>query len=154
MKIRVSQLRQIIKEEVDASLSPSLVESHRVRGNKRLSEAHARITEEEVAAWKSGDWGYVAGDSAEQPGHDHNEFLHGYESGHPGDDEGYMIKSRMASLKKMAEEVCELLDSEDQLPAWVQDLVATSHNDLQHVRNYLTGDVEMRKHQMSPKKMM
>ena len=76
--------------------------------------------------------------------HDHEEFLHGYESGHPMDDEGYMVKSRMASMKKMAADVCGLLDSEDQVPAWVQDLVATAHADLQHVHDYLTGDVDLR----------
>lgn len=142
MKLTASQLRQIIKEEVKGSLV-----------KRNLNEAMTRITEDEMAAWKSGDWGYVAGDSTAEPGHDHDKFLHGHESGHPMDDEGYMIKSRMASLKKMAEDICEMLDSEDQLPGWVQDLVATSHGDLQHVHNYLSGDVEMQKHQMAPKKM-
>ena len=75
--------------------------------------------------------------------HDHQEFLHGHESGHPVDDEGYMVKSRMSSMKKMADEIDEMLDTEDQLPGWVQDLVATAHNDLQHVYDYLSGDAEM-----------
>jgi hypothetical protein len=71
---------------------------------------------------------------------DTTRFLHGSESGHPMDDEGYMLKSRMSSMKKMASELCGLLDNDDQLPGWVQDLVATSHNDLQHVYDYLMGD--------------
>jgi len=106
------------------------------RRGKRIAEGHARITEDEVAAWKSGDWGYNA---QQDSSHDHDRFLHGSESGHPMDDEGYMIKSRMSSMKTMASDVCDLLDSEDQLPSWVQDLVASSHSDMQHVHDYLMG---------------
>ena len=134
MKLTATQLRKIISEEVNNITS----------GKKNLSEAMSRITEDEVAAWKKGDWGYVSGDEAPEPGHDHQEFLHGAAEGHPMDDEGYMVKSRMASMKKMPADVCGLLDSEDQLPGWVQDLVATSHNDLQHIHDYLMGDEEMR----------
>ena len=51
MKITITQLRRIIKEEI-ASLA---------KGKKsRLSEGHSRITEEEFNAWKSGDWGFVS----------------------------------------------------------------------------------------------
>lgn len=50
-----------------------------------------------------------------------------------------MVKGRMASLKKMAAEICDMLDPDDQLPAWVQDLLATSHNDVRHVHDYLSG---------------
>ena len=140
MKITATQLRNIIREEVKkASL-----------GKKNLSEAMTRITEDEVAAWKNGDWGYVSGDATPDAGHDHQEFLHGSDEGHPHDDEGYMVKSRMTSMKQMAEDICTLLDSEDQLPAWVQDLVAKSHGDLQHVHDYLMGDEEMKSHQGVP----
>jgi len=124
--------------------------SHRRRG-KRIAEGHARITEEEVAAWKSGDWGFNSQqDSATSKLDDHDRFLHGSESGHPMDDEGYMVKSRMSSMKTMASDVCDLLDSEDQLPSWVQDLVASSHTDMQHVHDYLMGDEEMRSSMMAP----
>jgi len=140
MKLTPEQLRNIIREEVKKATS----------GKKNLSEAMTRITEDEVAAWKKGDWGYVSGDAMPEPGHDHQEFLHGSDEGHPHDDEGYMVKSRMASVKQMAEDICGLLDSDDQLPAWVQDLVATSHNDLQHVHDYLMGDEEMKSHQKVP----
>lgn len=140
MKLTATQLRRIIAEEIRGS-----------HAKRNLNEAINRITEDEMTAWKKGDWGYVAGDSAGESAHDHQEFLHGHESGHPMDDEGHMVKSRMASMKKMAEEICEMLDNEDQLPGWVQDLLATSHNDLQHVYDYMSGDVEMRKHQMAPK---
>ena len=75
---------------------------------------------------------------------DPQRFLHGFESGHPMDDEGYMVKSRMADIKEMAEAICSLLEMGDQLPAWVQDLVASSHTDLEHVKDYLVGDEKMR----------
>ena len=124
--------------------------SHR-RG-KRIAEGHTRITEEEVAAWKSGDWGYNAqqDSSHSKSDDDHERFLHGSESGHPMDDEGYMIKTRMSSMKTMASDICELLDSEDQLPSWVQDLVASSHSDMQHVYDYLMGDESIRSYTKTP----
>ena len=123
------------REQSRISIDALRRESLRRRG-KRIAEGHARITEDEVAAWKSGDWGYNA---QQDTSHDHDRFLHGSESGHPMDDEGYMIKSRMSSMKTMASDVCDLLDSEDQLPSWVQDLVASSHSDMQHVHDYLMG---------------
>lgn len=75
---------------------------------------------------------------------DPQRFLHGFESGHPMDDEGYMIKSRMSDVKEMAETICSLLEQGDQLPAWVQDLVASAHTDLEHVKDYLAGDEKLR----------
>jgi hypothetical protein len=129
MKLTATMLRKIIAEE-----------AHKTQ-RKNLSEAITRITEDEMAAWKSGNWGYVAGDES---GDDSEKFLHGYESGHPMDDEGYMIKGRMAGMKRMAAEICELTQNEDQFPAWVQDLVAQAHENLEHVHSYLTNDEEMR----------
>jgi hypothetical protein len=114
----------------------------RVRSGKKISEGHARITEEEMAAWKSGDWGFDS--QIDSSANDSERFLHGFESGHPMDDEGYMVKSRMADIKEMAETICSLLEMGDQLPAWVQDLVASSHTDLEHVKDYLVGDEKMR----------
>lgn len=105
MKITATQLRRIIKEEVEAMMPVA---------------------------------------------HDHERFLHGFESGHPMDDEGYMVKSRMADIKEMAEVICNLLDTGDQLPAWVQDLVASSHTDLEHVKDYLVGDEKMRSYEKDP----
>jgi len=129
MKLTATMLRKIIAEE-----------AHKTQ-RKNLSEAITRITEDEMAAWKSGNWGYVAGDES---GDDSEKFLHGYESGHPMDDEGYMIKGRMAGMKRMAAEICDLTKDEDQFPAWVQDLVAQAHENLEHVHSYLTNDEEMR----------
>ena len=90
-----------------------------------------KIIAEEVSLAKAG-------------GKDPQRFLHGFESGHPMDDEGYMLKSRMASVKEMAETICDLLETGDQLPAWVQDLVASAHTDLEHVKDYLVGDEKLR----------
>jgi hypothetical protein len=92
-----------------------------------------RIIAEEVSLVKTGD-------------KDPQRFLHGYESGHPMDDEGYMIRSRMVDVKEIAETICSLLDDGDQLPAWVQDLVASAHTDLEHVKHYLVGDEKLRAH--------
>jgi len=91
-----------------------------------------QIIKEEVSLAKSGD---------------STRFLHGSDSGHPMDDEGYMVKSQMASLKEMASEVCDLLNDEDQLPGWVQSHVAVAHENLQQIHGYLTGDEKMRNSQ-------
>lgn len=130
MKLTAIQLRNIIREEVKKV----------TLGKKNLSEGMARITEDEIAAWKSGNLGYVSGDSMSKPRHNDEEFLHGSEEGHPYDAEGDMVKSRLSAMSKMSGEISELLHDEDQLPGWVQDLVATSHNDLQHVYDYLTDE--------------
>lgn len=141
MKIKKSELRQLIRE------------------------AMTRITEDEMTAWKNGDWGYVAGDKEVQKEthemdvapvqpvqstDDSQRFLHGYEEGHPHDDEGYMFKSNLYSMKEMAEEVCELVKPEDQLPGWVQDLLAVAHENLSHVHRYLTGDEALRQYAQHP----
>jgi hypothetical protein len=101
MKLTATQLRRIIKEEVEAMMPPA-------------------------------------------GGKDPQRFLHGFESGHPMDDEGYMVKSRMSDVKDMAETICGLIEMGDQLPAWVQDLVASAHTDLEHVKDYLEGDEKLR----------
>ena len=101
MKLTANQLRQIIKEEVDAMMP-------------------------------------AAG------GKDPQRFLHGYESGHPMDDEGYMAKSRMVDIKEMAGTICGLVEEGDQLPAWVQDLIAKAHENLEHVKDYMAGDEALR----------
>lgn len=68
---------------------------------------------------------------------ENEKYLHGYESHHPIDDEGEMIKTRMLGLKRMAQEIEDALKNEDQLPAWAQDLVAQSYSTLEHVHAYL-----------------
>ena len=54
MKITVSQLRRIIKEEVNAVISS--------QGKRSLSEGHSRITARELEEWKSGNWIFEADD--------------------------------------------------------------------------------------------
>lgn len=134
IKLTATMLRKIISEEVS-----------RTRPKRTLSEAITRITEDEMAAWKGGNWGYVAGDDHEhEVDYDDNDrFLHGSEHGEAHDDEGYMAKSQLASMKEMAYEVCELLDGDDQLPGWVQNHLAVAHENLQQVHGYLTGDAKM-----------
>ena len=66
------------------------------------------------------------------------------------DDEGYMVKSRMSDVKDMAETICDLIEMGDQLPAWVQDLVASAHTDLEHVKDYLVGDEKLRSYKAAP----
>lgn len=77
---------------------------------------------------------------------DPERFLHGHESGHPNDDEGYMMKLRLASIKKMAMEICELVEMGDQFPGWVQDHVAVAHENMHQIHGYLTGDEMLRHH--------
>jgi hypothetical protein len=71
---------------------------------------------------------------------DSDRFLHGGEAGQPFDDEAYMIKSQMLSIKQMASQVCDMLESGDQLPAWLQSHVAVAHENLRQAHGYLMGD--------------
>jgi hypothetical protein len=114
-----------------------------------IKEAITRITEDEMAAWKSGNLGYVSGDSVETDFDDNDRFLHGSEHGEAHDDEGYMAKSQLAGMKEMAYEVCELLDGDDQLPGWVQNHLAVAHENLRQVHGYLTGDAKMQAYEDS-----
>jgi len=50
MKLTTTHLKKIIREEVQKTIS----------GKKNLSEAMTRITQEEVEAWKKGNWGFVS----------------------------------------------------------------------------------------------
>lgn len=141
MKITAEQLKKIIRETVESELNEK----------KNLSEAMTRITAEEVEAWKKGDWGYVAGDEVAQDddvdhgmmdmtdSQDTERFLHGHEHGHPHDDEGAMVKSRLYSVKEMAHDLCDTIENEDQLPGWVQDHISIAHENLQQVHGYIMG---------------
>lgn len=115
-------------------------------GGKSMAEAMSRITPDEVAAWKNGNWAYVSGDEVEDDlhkmdmsmmaGEDPERFLHGKD---PHDDEGSMVKSRLYSMKQMAKDVCDILNPADQLPGWVQDHISVAHENLQQVHGYLMG---------------
>ncbi len=72
---------------------------------------------------------------------DSQRFLHGAESGGQAfDDEAGMAKSQLFSMKQMAEDLCGLLESGDQLPAWAQSHVAVAHENLRQVHGYIVGD--------------
>lgn len=138
MKLTATMLRKLIAEEISKAQPKKT----------NLSEAITRITEDEMAAWKGGNWGYVAGDDHEPAVDfdDDDRFLHGSEHGEGHDDEGYMAKSQLASMKEMAYEVCELLDYDDQLPGWVQNHIAVAHENLRQIHGYLTGDAKLMAH--------
>ena len=55
VKITINHLRKIIKEEILKINKKSL-----------MSEAHVRITPEEIMAWKNGDWGYSSLNESEE----------------------------------------------------------------------------------------
>lgn len=99
------------------------------------AEQLRQIIEEEMAA------AFAPGNAGKDP----KRFLHGFDSGHPLDHEGNMVKVRMAEIADMAQTVCDLIEKDDQLPAWVQDLVAGAHRDMEHVSDYLVGTERMRK---------
>lgn len=74
---------------------------------------------------------------------DSTRFLHGADEGQAFDDEAEMVKIQLLQMSKMAEEVCELLRSGDQLPAWTQSHIAVAHENLRQVHGYLTGDAAL-----------
>ena len=114
-----------------------------------IKEAITKITEDEMTAWKSGNLDYISGDNLQTDFEDDDRFLHGSEYGEPIDDEGYMVKSQLASMKDMAYEICSLLDSNDQLPGWVQNHISVAHENLRQVHGYLTGDAKMQAYEDS-----
>jgi len=81
MKITVKQLRKIIKEEVQNSLK----KSKRVS----LSESMTRITQDELAQWKSGNWGYVSEGEGEHPQSDGHRSAGGPSGYEPCDKCGW-----------------------------------------------------------------
>ena len=54
MKITITQLRRIIKEEVQNAVT--------TRGKTTLREGHSRITSRELEEWKKGNWMFEAMD--------------------------------------------------------------------------------------------
>lgn len=66
---------------------------------------------------------------------DPTRFLHGED---PQDSEGAMAIGKLNSICEMAEELCALLQSNDQLPGWVQDHISVAHENIQQVHGYMT----------------
>lgn len=70
-------------------------------------------------------------------------FLHGYESDAPIDEEGQMAKSQLHRIKQISYMLCDMLESGDQLPAWVQDHVSVAHENLGQVFSYMEPKYHM-----------
>lgn len=70
-------------------------------------------------------------------------FLHGYDQDEPYDAEGDMAKYQLHRVKKMAEMMCDMLESGDQLPAWVQDHLSVAHENLGQVFSYMEPKYHM-----------
>jgi hypothetical protein len=67
--------------------------------------------------------------------HDQNVYLHNPDSGK--NYSGAMARSRFHRMADMATELDDLLADRDELPAWTQDFIATSHDRLAQVYSYL-----------------
>lgn len=63
-----------------------------------------------------------------------SRFLHGED---PEDSEGGMALGQLNAICEMAEELVGLLNSDDQLPGWVQNHITVSHENLRQVHGYL-----------------
>lgn len=67
--------------------------------------------------------------------HDPNVYLHAPDSGK--NYSGAMARARFHRMADMATELDDLLADRDELPAWTQDFIATSHDRLAQVYSYL-----------------
>jgi len=70
-------------------------------------------------------------------------FLHGHEDGHANDAEGLMAKSQLHRVKEISIMLCDMLDNDDQLPAWVQAHVTTAYENLNQVLSYMEPKMHM-----------
>lgn len=70
-------------------------------------------------------------------------FLHGYESGEPHDAEGMMAKSQLHRVKEISYMLCDMMDEDDQLPAWVQAHITTAYENLNQVLSYMEPKMHM-----------
>jgi len=70
-------------------------------------------------------------------------FLHGHEDGHAHDAEGSMAKSQLHRVKEMSYMLCDMLDEDDQLPAWVQSHIAIAYENLNQVVSYMEPKFHM-----------
>jgi hypothetical protein len=90
---------------------------------KITSEQLKRLIREEYASFGIGD---------KKP----TRFLHGED---PEDSEGGMALGQLSDICRMSEELEEILNSEDQLPGWVQNHLTVSHENLRQIHGYLTN---------------
>lgn len=70
-------------------------------------------------------------------------FLHGDEDGHAYDAEGSMAKYQLHRVKEISYMLCDMLEEDDQLPAWVQAHVTTAYENLNQVFSYMEPKMHM-----------
>jgi len=56
------------------------------------------------------------------------------------DDEADMAHSQLYNIKRLSTELCDMIDSEEQLDAWVQAKLTKAEDYLQSVYGYLYGE--------------
>ena len=56
------------------------------------------------------------------------------------DDEADMAHSQLSNIKRLSTELCDMIDSEEQLDAWVQAKLTKAEDYLQSVYGYLYGE--------------
>lgn len=64
--------------------------------------------------------------------------------GYPNTYDGIMVKTRLETIKRMAEILNKRIERDDTLPRWCTDLIATSEDRLVMVTDYLISTMDMR----------
>jgi len=65
-------------------------------------------------------------------------FLHGDE-----DEEGAMAKGQLHRIKEISYMICDMVEEDDQLPAWVQSHIAIAYENLNQVLSYMEPKYHM-----------
>lgn len=64
--------------------------------------------------------------------------------GYPNAYDGIMVKTRLKTIKRMAEILDGKIQADDTLPRWCTDLIATSEDRLVMVTDYLISTMDIR----------
>ena len=64
--------------------------------------------------------------------------------GYPNTYDGLMVKTRLQTIKRMAEILNKRIQPDDTLPRWCTDLIATSEDRLVMVTDYIISKIDMR----------
>lgn len=75
--------------------------------------------------------------------HDSNYFLHGYEENEDFDAEGEMAKSQLHRVKEIVDILDQVIEDNDQLPAWVQSHIAIAYENLNQVMSYIEPKIHL-----------
>jgi hypothetical protein len=71
------------------------------------------------------------------------------------DDEADMAHSQLSNIKRLSAELCDMIDQEEQLDAWVQAKLTKAEDYLQSVYGYLYGEaVNSQKINKNPKNII